>query len=116
RSVPKTCDRPARFRSWVRSAFESSICVRAIDVTLNAKIPTHCFAAESGEPLLTIHCEWWQGIVLVEFFLAYTRGSGGGSCIVFRLRRSPLLSSLRSDKLQMPLACRPRRGARLSLL
>ena len=45
--------------------------MRAIDVTLNAKIPTHCFAAESGEPLLTIHCEWWQGIVLVERAFLY---------------------------------------------
>src|SRR5262245_7807991 len=47
-------------------------------------------------------------------FSGLTRSSGGGSCIVFRL--SLLLSSLRSDKLQMPLTCRPRRRGRLSLL
>jgi opacity protein-like surface antigen len=50
--------------------------VRIIGAALNERIQQ---TALPRDPLLTIDCEWWQGIVLVVFRLAYTRGSGDGS-------------------------------------
>jgi outer membrane immunogenic protein len=59
--------------------------VRIIDAALNERVQQ---TALPREPLLTIDCEWWQGIVLVVFRLAYTQGSGDGS--MHRLSAVPI--------------------------
>src|SRR5262245_37192540 len=89
---------------------------RAADAERPRKIE-HPEQIESRESLLTMPGEWWQGVVLVVFHLAYTPSFWGlALCIFFLLYRLPLFVFLRSRRSQRQPIFRSKRRVRLSFL